>query len=174
MYEMNNIFPFFVPVIFILSFAYAIFKKVRVYDSFAEGIQGAIPLILSIFPYIAAVTMLAKLLDVSGLGNAISGWLTPLFSFTGVPTELASLVLVKPLSGSGSIAVLTEILETQGVDSYIGRCACVIYGSSETIFYIGAVYFAGLKRKKLNAAMAIALVSFLLSVVLACFLCKLM
>ncbi len=171
---MKYVFPLIIPIIFIATFSFALFKRVRVYDSFTEGVKGALPLILSIFPYIAAVTMLAKLLDASGLGASLAGWLQPLFSFTGVPQEVAPLVLVKPLSGSGAIAVLTEILDAHGVDSYAGRCACVIYGSSETIFYIGAVYFAGLKRKKLNAAMVIALLSFLASVVLGCFLCKLM
>ncbi len=169
---MNYVFPFIVPIIFIVSFAFALRRKTRVYDSFTEGVKGAIPLIVSVFPYVAAVTMLSKLLEISGLRDGLSNWLQPVFSFLGVPQEVAPLVLIKPLSGSGAIAVLTEILETQGVDSYAGRCACVIYGSSETIFYIGAVYFAGLKRKKLNAAMLIALLSFLLSVLFGCFLCK--
>ncbi len=171
---MNYILPLIIPFLFVATFLFALCRKVKVYDSFTEGIKGAIPLILSIFPYIAAVTMLSKLLEVSSLGDSMAKCLSPLFSFTGVPAELAPLVLIKPLSGSGSIAVLTEILDAQGVDSYIGRCACVIYGSSETIFYVGAVYFAGLKRQKLNAAVVIALLSFLLSVIFACFLCKLM
>ncbi len=171
---MKYFFPFVIPVIFLLSFLFASFKKVRVYSSFTEGIKGAIPLIVSIFPYIAAVTMLAKLLEVSGVGAFLTKKLSPVFSAVGVPKEIASLVLIKPLSGSGSIAVLTEILDLYGVDSYIGRCACVIYGSSETIFYVGAVYFAGLKRKKLNTAIVISLFSYLISVIFACFLCKIM
>ncbi len=169
-----RLFPLIVPVIFLLSFAFALVRKVKVYDSFTEGVKGAIPLILSVFPYVAAVTMLSKLLEVSGLSGALANWLSPLFRFSGIPQEVASLVIVKPLSGSGAIAVLTEILETYGVDSYAGRCACVIYGSSETIFYIGAVYFAGLQRKKLHVAVGIALASFLVSVIFGCFLCKIM
>jgi spore maturation protein B len=156
------------------SFAFALCRKVRVYDSYTTGIKTAPPLILSLFPYIAAVTMLSMLLDVSGLGAKIAELLSPLFSFTGIPQEIAPLVLIKPLSGSGSIAVLSDILDRYGVDSYISRCACVVYGSSETVFYIGAVYFAGIKRKKFNAALVISLVSFLASVVFACFLCRIM
>lgn len=171
---MKYIFPLIVPIIFIATFLYAIVKKVRVYDSFTDGIKGAIPLIVSIFPYIAAVTMLSKLLEVSGAGDKLSEWLSPVYSFMGIPQEVAPLVLMKPLSGNGSIAVLTEILETCGVDSYAGRCACVIYGSSETVFYIGAVYFAGLKRKKFTAALVISLFSFVISVIFGCFLCKFM
>ena len=171
---MNKIFALFVPLIFFLSFLFAFSRKVRVYDSFTEGIKGAIPLIVSIFPYIAAVTMLAKLLDVSGIGEMIAGWLSPFFHAIGVPKEIASLVLIKPLSGSGSVAVLTEILDTYGVDSFASRCACVIYGASETVFYIGAVYFANIKRKKINVALCISLFAYLTSVVFACFLCKIM
>ncbi len=163
-----------IPLLFFGSFAFALFRKVKVYDSFTEGVKGAIPLILSIFPYIAAVTMLTKLLEASGLSAKMAQWISPFFERLGIPSEIAPLVFMKPLSGSGSIAVLTDILERYGVDSYAGRCACVAYGSSETIFYIGAVYFAGLKRKKLTLALCIALFSYLLSVVLCCFLCRIM
>ena len=172
MYEMKYIFSLIIPLIFILSFLYAVVKKVRVYDSFTEGIKGSIPLITSIFPYIAAVTMLSLLLDVSGLNEKISKWLSPVYSLVGVPQEIAPLILVKPLSGSGSIAVLGELLGKYGADSYVGRCACVVYGSSETVFYIGAVYFAGLKRKTFTAALIISLVSFLISVIFGCFIFK--
>lgn len=172
MYEMNYIFACLIPVVFISSFLVAVIKKVKVYDSFTKGAKGAIPLILSIFPYIAAVGMLSLLLEVSGAGAAFSKWLSPLYSAVGVPQEVAPLVWIKPLSGSGSIAVLSELLERCGPDSYVGRCACVIYGSSETVFYIGAVYFAGLKRKTFTAALLISLFSYLISVIFGCFLCS--
>lgn len=171
---MNYVLAIIVPLLFLLSFAFALFRKVRIYDSFTNGVKNAIPLVTSIFPYIVSVTMLTKLLEVSGLEKQLSSILAPLFSFTGIPNEIAPLILVKPLSGNGAIAVLSEILERFGVDSFAGRCACVVYGSSETIFYIGAVYFAGLKRKKLSLAIAIALLSYLLSVILGCFLCRIL
>ena len=171
---MNQFLALLFPLLFLFSFLFASARKVKVYDSFTEGIKGAIPLILSVFPYIAAVTMLSKLFEVSGLENTLTSWISPLFRFTGVPEEIAPLVLIKPLSGSGSIAVLTQILERYGVDSYAARCACVLYGSSETVFYIGAVYFAGIKRKRFTAALLISLISYLASIVLCCFLCRIM
>ena len=171
---MNYALKLLIPVLFLLSFIFALFRKVRVYDSFTKGVKGAIPLVTSVFPYIVSVTMLTKLLEISGLETRISSWISPLFSFTGIPNEIAPLILVKPLSGNGAIAVLSEILERFGVDSFAGRCACVVYGSSETVFYIGAVYFAGLKRKKLSTAIFIALFSYLVSVIFACFLCRVM
>jgi spore maturation protein B len=171
---MTHLFAMLVPLIFLSSFLFAVYKKVHIYDSFTKGIQQAVPLVLSVFPYVAAVTMLAKLLEISGVGSQLAQWLAPLFDCIGIPNEIAPLILIKPLSGSGSIAVLTEILETYGVDSFAARCACVIYGASETVFYIGAVYFAGIKRKKLNVALGISLLAYLLSVLFACFLCKIL
>ncbi len=167
-------FVLIVPLVFLLSFLFAFVKKVRVYDSFTEGVKGAIPLVLSVFPYLVSVTLLTKLLEVSGFSQRITAYLRPVFSLFGVPEELAPLLFIKPLSGSGALAVLANLLQTAGVDSFVGRCACVVYGSSETIFYIGAVYFAGIKRKTLSAAVVIALFSYLLSVVFACALCRVM
>lgn len=171
---MNHFFALLIPAIFFLSFLFALYKKVRVFDSFTEGVKGAIPLVLSIFPYIAGVTMLSKLMEVSGLGDKLLSLISPLLRLLGIPQEISPLLLIKPLSGSGSIAVLSEILERYGVDSYVARCACVAYGSSETVFYVGAVYFAGIKRKKLTAALLIALFSYFLSVIVACLLCRIM
>lgn len=171
---MNIIFSMIIPLIFILSFLYAKIKKVKIYDSFTEGAKGAIPLIISIFPYLAAVTMLSTLLSASGLESWLLKALSPLLRLLGIPEEIAPLLIVKPLSGNGSIAVISNILERYGVDSYISRCACVAYGSAETIFYISAVYFASVKRKKLSLAIIISLLAFLLSTVFACFLCKIM
>ena len=171
---MNYILALLIPSIFLLSFGYALFKRVKLFDCFTDGVKGAFPLILSIFPYIVTVTMLSKLFEVSGLENKLAQLLNPLFAFTGIPNEIAPLLLVKPLSGSGALAVLAEILNRYGVDSYPARCACVAYGASDTIFYIGAVYFAGLKRKKLTLALVIALLSYVLSVVLCCLLCRIM
>ena len=171
---MSVFFALLVPCLFLLSFVYALFKKVRLFDCFSDGVKGAIPLIVSIFPYIATVAILSKAMEVSGLQARLSGFLSPFFNAVGVPNEIAPLLLIKPLSGSGAISVLSDILGQYGVDSFIGRCACVCYGSSETIFYIGAVYFAGIKRKKLSLAILIALISYLVSTIFSCFLCTVM
>lgn len=168
---MNYFFALLIPLIFIVSFIFATFKKVKVYDSFVEGAKKAIPLIVSIFPYLATVTMLSTLLEVSGLNDLLVQWLAPVFSFFGVPTEIAPLILVKPLSGSGSIAMLSSLLEKYGVDSYVARCACVAHGAAETVFYVGAVYFSGLKRKRLSAALLISLFAYLAAVVFGCAFC---
>ncbi len=171
---MNTIFAMIIPCIFLFSFLYASTKKVRVFDEFTAGASKAIPLVVSIFPYVTAITILARLLSASGLEDKLLLVMSPLFRGLGIPEEIAGLVLIKPLSGSGSIAMLSEILSRYGVDSYVARCACVAYGTAETIFYVAAVYFAGIRRKKLPLALAFSLLAYLLSVTVCCLLCRVM
>ena len=166
---MNVFFAMVIPVIFLFSFLYAKRKNVKIYDAFTDGVKNAVPLILSVYPYLAAVTMLSVLFQESGLQSWVATLLSPVLRFFGIPEEIFPLLFVKPLSGNGAIAVISEILDAYGADGYIARCACVAYGSSETIFYISAVYFASVKRKKLSVAVGIALFSFFLSSVFACF-----
>ena len=165
-------FALVIPVIFLLTFLYALVKKVTLYDSFTTGVKEALPLAFSIFPYLAAILMLSELFERSGLSDIVTSFLAPAFRFLGIPPEIAKLVLIKPFSGSGSTALLSDILSAHGADSFIGRCACVSYGSSETVFYISAVYFANVKYKKLTKPVLIALFANFITVVFGCFLCR--
>lgn len=162
-----------VPLLFIALFLFAVIRKIRLYDCFTEGVKEAVPLIISIFPYLAAMLMLSELFETSGLSAALTKALAPLFSAIGIPPEISKLVLLKPFSGSGSTALLSEIFSAYGADSYIARCAAVTYGSSETVFYISAVYFAG-SRKNLAKPVLIALFANFLSVILGCLLCRIL
>lgn len=161
-----------VPALFLALFIFALCKRVKLYDCFTDGVKEALPLILSIFPYLAAMLMLSSLFEASGLAKIITDFLTPFFHSLGIPPEISPLVLIKPFSGSGSTAILSELLAAHGADSYIGRCACVAFGSSETVFYISAVYFAGSKKKKLFRPIAIALLANLIGVIAGCLLCR--
>lgn len=165
---------FIIPAIFIIVLGCAAIKKVNVYSCFTSGIESALKFVLSLLPCLAAVFMMCALFEDSGLSELMIKLTSPAFSFFGVPEELTKLILIKPLSGSGSLAYLTEILNEYGADSYIARCACVCYGSSETVFYISAVYFAGMKTKGLMKPIIISLFSALVATVLACALCKIM
>ena len=160
-----------IPALFLALFIFALVKKIKLYDSFTSGVKEAAPLVLSIFPYLAAILMLSELFERSGLSNMLTTALSPAFRFLGIPPEIGKLVLMKPFSGSGSTALLSEIFSQYGADSYVARCASVAYGSSETVFYVSAVYFAGLKRKNLVKPVLIALTANFLSVILGCLLC---
>lgn len=161
-----------VPLLFAGVFLYALIKRVKLYDSFTEGVKEAIPLIVSIFPFVAAILMLSELFEQSGLSSLITDFLSPFFRALGIPPEISKLVLLKPFSGSGSTALLSELFSAYGPDSYISRCACVAYGSSETVFYILAVYFARTEKKSLIKPVLISLSANFLSVVFGCFLCR--
>ncbi len=165
-------FTYIIPLLFVFLFIFCKTKKVNVYDSFVNGIKKSLPLVTSIFPYLVAIFIMTELFSASGLSEKFIKILEPLFTFLNIPCELAPLVIVKPFSGSGSLAVLSEIFATYGVDSLIARSACAIYGSSETIFYISAVYFANCKHKKLYLPILISLFACFCSCIFACFICR--
>ena len=167
-----NLFVYLIPALFVVVFIVAAIRKVKVYDSLAEGVKGAIPLVVSLFPFVAAVLILSQLFEASGLSDGLQSLLAPVFRLVGVPEEIGKLALVKPFSGIGAAALLSEIFQKYGADSYIARCACVAYGSSETVFYVAAVYFASVREKKLAVPIAIALCANFIALVFGCFLCR--
>ena len=165
---------YIVPAILILTLVYGLIKRVNVYDSFVLGAKQSFNLSLSIFPYLAAMFIMVNALHASGLDTHIIRFIAPPFQLVGIPSEVVQLMLLRPFSGSGSLAILTDVYKQYGVDSYIGRCASVIMGSSETVFYVSSVYFAETKVKRTGAAIPIPLFCNLVGGVVACLLCKVM
>lgn len=135
-----------------------------------EGAKSA----LRIFPYILAVIFAINLFIMSGAENFIVKLLTPITSVIGFPPELLSLAIVKPLSGGGSLGVFQSIINTYGVDSYIGRSASVLMGSSETIFYTVAVYFGAVGIKNIRHTIKVGLIAHCASIIAALAVCKFM
>ena len=165
---------YILPVLFIALFLYGFFKNINTYDTFVKGAKGAISLVVSIFPFIACIMIAVALLRVSGVTAFLAQILSPVFTFLGIPTELCELVLLRPFTGSGSFALLDDVLAAYGPDSYISRCACVILGCSETIFYVATVYFSQTKVKKLFYAIPCALLASIIGAIVACLLCRVM
>jgi spore maturation protein B len=163
---------YIIPIIIIAVFAFAVYKKVNIYSTFCEGIEEAFKFTLSTLPTLCAIFMMCELFEASTLSSKLCDLLSPVTTLLGIPKELTKLVLIKPFSGSGSLAYLSELIATYGADNYISRCACVMYGSSETIFYISAVYFSKTKKKNLVIPITCALIGTLISAILACQLCK--
>lgn len=163
---------YIIPILIILLIAYSVIKRKNAYSSFVYGAKTSFDLVLTSFPYIVAIFIAIELFSVSGLSTIMGKLLAPLFNILGIPTELSELILLKPFSGCGSLAVLENIFSTYGVDSYLARAGCAIVGSSEAIFYITAVYFSGTKVKKFSYGIPVAIISNLLGVVAACLICK--
>ena len=165
---------YIVPLLFIAVFAAGLFKKVRCYDAFVLGAKQGLSLGLDIFPYLATMMLAIALMRVSGLDKVISSFLSPAFALIGIPPELTELIFLRPFSGSGSLALLNDIYAKYGVDTYIGRCASVIMGTTETVFYISGVYFAKTDIKKLGCALPVSLFCSVVGCILTCLLCKIM
>ena len=165
---------YILPIIFFALFIYCVIKKVNTYDHFVKGAKGAIQLVIDIFPYIASILIAVALLRASGITDFLAQLLSPIFKGLGMPPELCELVLLRPFTGSGSYGILENIFNTYGADSYISRCACVIMGCSETIFYVTTVYLSQTKVKKLFYAIPVALVCSLIGTIFACLICKVM
>lgn len=165
---------FIVPVILIVLIIVCAIKRVKVYDCFLEGTKDSLSLIKSIFPYVATIFICIELFKASGLSSIVSGWLAKPLSYLGIPSEITEIMLLVPLSGNGTIALLESIITEYGVDSYPARCAAVIAGATETIFYISAVYFSACKVRKLRYAIPVAIFCTLLGTVVACALCRIM
>jgi len=160
------------PILFIALFVYCIIKKVPAYDFFVEGAKEAVSLVVSIFPYLCAIFIFVELLSVSGVSDILCTLLSPALEFLGIPSALSELILLRPFSGNGSLAILEKIYNTHGVDSYEGRCASVVVGASDTIMYVVAVYFSTVKIKKLSYILPVCLLASLIGSICSCLLVR--
>ncbi|MBQ8178736.1 MAG: nucleoside recognition protein [Clostridia bacterium] len=159
---------YLVPVILLSSFVLALVKRVSFYDSLTEGIKDALLLTLKLCPNLVAVFMAISLMQASGLSSMLANLVSPIFLYLGIPKELLELIILRPLSGSGSLALLESIYATYGVDSYLSVSASIIMGSTETIFYVVGVYFQGERDKKTGLAIPITLFASFIGVIVAC------
>ena len=169
-----NVSDIILPLLIAAILFYGIGKGVDVYSTFVEGaIEGAKSAV-KIFPYILAIVFAINLFIQSGAEDFLVSILQPITSVIGFPTELLSLSIVKPLSGSGSMGVFQSILENFGADSYIGRSASVLMGSSETIFYTTAVYFGAVGISNYRYTIKVGLISHIASIIAALVICNFM
>jgi len=162
--DLNN---FIIPALLLFVLVYAGFKRVNTYQSFVDGAKAAIKLAIDILPFVATILIAIHLFSQSGLLELLADYMGPIFGVLGIPQELTAYIIIRPFSGSGSVVLFTEIVKEHGPDSYITRVASVIAGSSETVFYISAVYFSKTKIKNLSYAIPVALICTFLTAVLA-------
>lgn len=159
---------YLVPALIGILIVWALIKKVRIYDAFTDGIKRSLKLVADVFPYVAAILIMNSLLEKSGINKAIIDLLTPFFAFFAIPEEIVPLVVLKPFSGSGSLALLDGIYKTYGADGFIGRAASVAFGSGETVFYIAAVYYSRSKNKRAALPIIISLISIFIGTAVGC------
>ena len=136
---------------------YGALRGVDVFAAMTEGIADGLRVLLRIFPAVAALLSAVYALRASGALDALTGLLAPAFRLLGIPAETAPLVLLRPISGSGALAVAGDIMARYGPDPLAGRTAAVMLGSTETTFYVIAVYFGAAGVKKTRWAIPAAL-----------------
>lgn len=150
---------FVMPAFACIVVLFGLIKRVPVFDVFLKGAKEGIQLLYTIAPTIMGLVFAVDLLRSSGAVDAICKFIDPAANFLGFPKEIIPMVLLRPVSGSGSTALLTALYNDCGPDSFAGRVASVLAGSSETTFYAIAMYFGSIKVKKIRHTLFAALMA---------------
>ncbi|MBR5535714.1 MAG: spore maturation protein [Clostridia bacterium] len=169
---MNNIASYSIPLFITVILIMALFKKVNIWSSFCTGGLKGLKCAADIIPALIALVTAIELLSASGALTAFSSFFAPVCNLLGIPEEILPLSVMRSISGSGSMAFFQNILSEYSPDSYIGRTASVIMGSTETTFYTLSVYFAATRAKSLRYCVFCALLGDLTGSVVASLLCK--
>jgi spore maturation protein SpmA len=151
---------------------FAMLRRVKVYEEFVDGAKEGFDVAIRIIPYLVAMLVAVGMFRAAGGIDMLSHVLAPVLNKLGFPTDLLPMVLVRPLSGSGSLGFFTELVQRFGPDSLIARMAGTIYGSTETTFYVLAVYFGSVAIKRTRHALLAGLTADFVSVVVAVFVCR--
>lgn len=169
MHFINYISNIAIPFTILLIIFYGLIEKNKVFDSFLDGAKEGIKIIYNIFPTLLGLFLAINVLRASGLIDAITNFINPLLVFLRIPSEILPLAILRPISGSASMAVATDIMTKYGVDSLIGLISSTIMGSTETTLYTIALYTSAIGVKKtrfvLCAALLADLVGMLASVI---------
>lgn len=161
-----------IPLIFLFFLGYGYTKKVKVYEKFVEGAKEGFNVGVKIIPYLVAMLVAIAMLRASGALEVFTDIVKPVTSLIGMPSEVLPMALMRPLSGSGSLGVMSELMNNFGVDSLIGFIASTMYGSTETTFYVVAVYFGAVNIYKTRYAVPAGLLADLAGLVTAVLICR--
>ncbi len=139
-----------IPAFMVFVLIYGHIRGVNVYDTFIEGAKEGLSTVLRIFPYMVAMFVAIGIFRTSGAMDVLVRLLSPLANLVGIPAEMLPLALMRPISGMASTGILGELYKTYGPDSFIGRAASTMMGSTETIFYTLSIYFGAVGIKKIR------------------------
>lgn len=159
------------PVIIVSILTVAMFKKIPVYEAFTEGAKDGLKVAVNIIPYLVAIIVAISMLRASGaiemLAHALSGVLTKF----RIPEDVLPVIFVRPLSGSAALGLFSEIAKTSGAMSYSTKLAAVMVGSSETTFYVLAVYFGSVGITKFRYALWVGLLADIIAAIMSIVVC---
>jgi spore maturation protein B len=157
-----------IPLLVVVILLFGIVKKVKLYETFVEGAKEGLHVGVRLIPYLVAMLTAIGIFRTSGAMDILSTLVSPLTRLIGMPSETLPMALIRPLSGSGALGVMTETIKAHGPDSMIGRMVAVMLGSGETTFYVLAIYFGSVGISRTRQAVPAGLladgVSILMSV----------
>ncbi len=148
-----------IPLLLFVFLGWGVARRVKVYEVFVEGAKDGFNVAIRIIPYLVAMLVAIGIFRASGAMDVFVFLLSPLTNLIGMPAETLPMALMRPLSGSGSLGIMTELMKVHGPDSFIGVMASTMYGSSETTFYVLAVYFGSVSVKNTRHALPVGLIA---------------
>lgn len=160
------------PLIILIIVIYGVVEKTNIFDNFLEGAKEGLEIVLSIFPTLIGLFVAIGALRASGVLDIIIHFLTPILNVIHFPSELMPLAMLRPISGSSSIAIATDIMKNYGVDSSLGIIASTIMGSTETTLYTIAIYASSVKIKKTRFVLVAALVADVVGMLVSVAVCR--
>lgn len=162
---MNKISSLIIPIMVLSVVIYGIYKKVNIYDVFIEGAKESFEMIFTIFPYLLGMMLAINLFLHSNILSNLSNLISPLLDLIGVPFDIVPMAIMRPISGNSSLAILNNIFLNYGPDSFIGRLASTIQGSTDTTFYVLTLYFGSVGIKKIRYSLLAGLFADLIGII---------
>jgi len=151
---------------------YGAYKKINVFDSFVDGAKEGFQTAVNLIPYLIAMMVAIGLLRASGFFELLQALLQPLLNRLHLPTDILPLVFIRPFSGAAANGILADIIQHQGGDSWISKLAATIMGSTETTFYVVAIYFGAVNIRHTRYAIPAGLLADLFGMIAAIFICR--
>lgn len=170
----NLVSYFVIPVILVGFPLYGLYKRVPVYESFVEGAKEGFQVAVRIIPYLVAILFAIAMFRASGAMEALTRALDPALSLIGFPAEVLPMAIIRSLSGSGSAGLVVDMIKQYGEDSIYVKMAAVMFGSTETTFYVIAVYFGAINIRKTRHAVPAGLISDAAAMIIAVWTVRLM
>lgn len=164
---MNFIANLIIPLMILYIIIYGIIKKVNVYDEFLTGAGESFDMVLKIFPCLLAMILGVNIFLKSGVIDLIYNILRPLFDLISVPIQIFPMMIMRPISGTSTLAILNNLFQDYGPDSFIGRLGSVIQGSTDTTFYVITLYFGSIGIKKIRYSLVAGLFADLIGITAA-------
>ncbi|MGH7496255.1 MAG: spore maturation protein [bacterium] len=161
-----------IPTLLLLILAAGFVNKVKVYECFVDGAKEGFNVAIRIIPYLVAILFAIGMFRASGAMEVFVRIISPLTNLIGMPAETLPVAIMRPLTGSGSLALATELMKTHGPDSLIGRIVSTMYGSTETTFYVLAVYYGSVGIKRIRHSLAVGLIADAAGLIAAVLICR--